>query len=509
MKNKNKKLHLFLLLTLFLGIYIDIINCLNGTNSNKNSDSIKIHAIDYNNVTIISDNISNWNYGNSLDPSIAISNSGVIHVVWEDFTDHDDYGGNEILYSSNDGSGWSNPIIISDNSSNWNNDFSGCPSIAVDNLGGIHVVWEDGTPGAWGIDMEIMYTSSTDGIIWSNVIVLSDNSTHWNDSYSGAPSIAIDSNGIIHVVWEDYTEGVWTGGTFDSEIMYRFNDGSGWSNVTVISDDINLIGISWNPSISIDNLDSLHVVWEDDSNGDWADDEILYSFNDGSGWTDAVLISDDATQWNTGYSNYPDIAIDNTGKIHVVWFDGTDGAWGSDSEIMYVTNNGTGWSNVTILSDDKTHWNIGASHYPSIAIDDNDKIHVVWHDETNGIWGTDNEIMYTYFNGSKWSKIAIISDNVTHWNTGYSNYPDIAIDNSGGIHVVWEDGTTGVWGTDYEIMHSISKGYIPEYYTSKDISNDKGISFGHTFLLIVIIGIGTIFGQMLRKYRQRLFKIYY
>jgi len=81
--------------------------------------------------------------------------------------------------------------------------------------------------------------------------------------------------------------------------------------------------------------------------------------------------------------------------VHVVWYDETDGEWGTDTEIMYAKRTAAGWSNVTIISDDSTGWNDGSSEFPDIAIDGNGNLHVVWSDDTDGEWGTDKEIMYS------------------------------------------------------------------------------------------------------------------
>ncbi len=52
---------------------------------------------------------------------------------------------------------------------------------------------------------------------------------------------------------------------------------------------------------------------------------------------------------------FPDIAVDTSGTIHVVCYDNTTGWWESDSEIMYMNYMiSTGWSNATIISDDAT-----------------------------------------------------------------------------------------------------------------------------------------------------------
>ncbi len=187
-----------------------------------------------------------------------------------------------------------------------------------------------------------MYVSYTEITGWSNATIISNDGTKWNNEGSTYPSIAVEDNETIHVVWNDFTPGVWGEGIFDPEIMYAsYIDGLGWSNATVISDGYN--GFFWNNDNSV----------------------------------------------------YADIAVDKSSKIHVVWQDNTDGIWGIDDEIMYVSYTEiTGWSNVIIIFDDNTEWNTGTSSNPAIAIDNSNKIHIIWDDNTEGIWGVDFEIMY-------------------------------------------------------------------------------------------------------------------
>jgi hypothetical protein len=58
----------------------------------------------------------------------------------------------------------------------------------------------------------------------------------------------------------------------------------------------------------------------------------------------------------------------------------------------------TGWSNATVISDgyNGVYWNDGSSYDPTIAIGTN-QVHIVWSDGTDGVWGTDKEIMYVNF----------------------------------------------------------------------------------------------------------------
>ncbi len=53
------------------------------------------------------------------------------------------------------------------------------------------------------------------------------------------------------------------------------------------------------------------------------------------------------------------------------------------------------FSNVTVVSDgfNSSYWNDDSSYNPAIAVDSSDKVHIVWADETHGVWGADYEIM--------------------------------------------------------------------------------------------------------------------
>ena len=164
-----------------------------------------------------------------------------------------------------------------------------------------------------------------------------------------------------------------------------------------------------------------------------------------SNWSQISIVSETTLLSNTGDSNFPAIAVDSTGALHVVWRDWTDGWWGTDAEIMYAKYSTCGiWLNYTIISDDTTQWNTGDSDEPAIAVDTTGNVHVVWQDLTSGWWETDSEIMYAnYTVGVGWSNATVISDDATLWNTGNSFKPAIAVDGTGNVHVVWYDWTDG------------------------------------------------------------------
>ena len=366
--------------------------------------------------------------------------------------------------------GWSNATVISDGygGSYWNDGISSNPSIAIDSNDKIHVVWDDTTDGVWGTDVEIMYATHTTATGWSNATVISDGyvGSYWNDGSSYSPAITVNSSNAVHVVWYDYTDGVWGN---DHEIMYAtYTTATGWSNATVISDGYG--GSYWNdgnsyePAITVNSSNAVHVVWYDNTGGVWGSDyEIMYAtYTTATGWSNATVISDgyDGSYWNDGGSFSPVIAIDSSNAVHAVWNDYTNGVWGTDREIMHATyTTATGWSNATVISDGYggSYWNDDSSYDAAITIDSNNAVHVVWYDYTDGVWGIgESEIMYaTYTTATGWSNATIISDgyNGNYWNNRESWRPAMAI-NTNQVHVIWEDNTDGVWGTDWEIMYT-------------------------------------------------------
>jgi hypothetical protein len=285
------------------------------------------------------------------------------------------------------------------------------PDIAVDNSGNLHVVWADTTSGNW----EIYYAQKPSGGAWSAPVNISN--TAPGESFNS--DIAVDNSGNICVVWQDYATSNW-------EIYYATStDGVIWSPPVNIS---NNLGVSAEPAIAIDNSGNLHVVWQDDS---LTHNEIYYanSTDGGTTWSPPVIITGDDY-----ISVYPDIAIDSSSNLHVVWQDGIP------SEIYYaISPDGSSWSHLVNISRNPS----SNSRYPDIAIDSSSNLHVVWQDDSSGNW----EICYaTSADGVTWSA----PDNISN-NSGNSYAPAIAIDNNDNPHVVWQE---QVSASNWEIYYA-------------------------------------------------------
>jgi hypothetical protein len=210
-------------------------------------------------------------------PSIAVNNSDV-HIVW-----HDDRDGNyEIYYkhSTDGGLNWEADTRLTNNTYS-----SEYPSIAVSGSV-VNVVWEDNRDGNY----EIYYKHSTDnGISWGADTRLTNN-TAYPSEY---PSIAV-SGSIVHIVWEDYSDGNW-------EIYYKRSSDGGinWGSDTRLTDNI---AYSNFPRIAVSGP-IVHVVWQDERYSS-SNTEICYKRN----LTGNIGIKNISTEIPSAFSleqNYP------------------------------------------------------------------------------------------------------------------------------------------------------------------------------------------------------------
>ncbi len=168
---------------------------------------------------------------------------------------------------------------------------------------------------------------------------------------------------------------------------------------------------------------------------------------------------------------------------------------------MYVKyTTATDWFNATVISDgiNDTYWNDDNSYDPAIAVDNSDVVHVVWEDHTDGVWGTDREIMYgEYTSPLGWSTPKVISDGYggVYWNDGDSFNPAIAVGKVK-VHIVWDDDTNGMWGTDYEI-----------FFTSRSIPATLALSSttipGYDIFLVVL-GVCAVTYLFIRRKQKKI-----
>ncbi len=244
----------------------------------------------------------------------------------------------------------------------------------------------------------------------------------WNPGSSRNPSIAKDSGDNIHVVWYDSTPG-------NPEIYYMKSPDGGlsWGSAKKLTSNS---GQSQYPAIAIGSNDNIHLLWCDDTPGNF---EIYYmkSSNGGSSWSGAKRLT-----WNSGGSKYPAIVIDSYNHLHIVWEDSTPG----NPEIYYKksTDGGVSWSSTKRLTCSSSE-----TYFPAIAIDSANNLHFIWCDNAPGNYeiyykkGTDG--------GVTWSSAKRLT-----WNSGDSVISAMTIDSDNNLHLVWWDNTPGNWEIYYK-----------------------------------------------------------
>jgi hypothetical protein len=260
----------------------------------------------------------------------------------------------------------------------------------------------------------------------------------WTSGDSHYPVIAMETNNNIHVVWIDDTPG-------EYDIYYKksTDGGTSWltKRLTWTSGDSSC------PAIATDSSDNIHITWIDDTVGNR---ELFYKKSTNGGWS----WSTKRLTWTSGFSTLPAIATDTSNNIHIVWQDDAPGNF----EIYYKksTNGGSSWSTKRLT------WTSTWTSNPAIATDSSDNIHIVFEDgyqvyykkSTNGGWS--------------WTTKKLT------WSSGTSSNPEISVGSNSHIHVVYENDAPG----NCEIYYKKSTNGGSSW-TTKRLTWNSGISFTH------------------------------
>jgi hypothetical protein len=227
-----------------------------------------------------------------------------------------------------------------------------------------------------------------------------------NPGRSENPSIAVDSNNTVHLVWHDDAPG-------NEEIFYSYKPESGnWSNPVNISNNAQS---SRYPCITIDKTNVIHVAWQDyGPSGHWS---IYYIQKlENSEWSMPETITGDDIYVD------PKIIADDSSNIHLIWLYG-----GYHHGIRYAkrTKQNT-WTSQSVIVDPTTLW------YPKLTVDKNRNVHVIWGATLDFLnW---NIFYSTKTELGEWAPPINIS------NTGKANsINSIVSDNRGDIHCIWHD----------------------------------------------------------------------
>lgn len=397
--------------------------------------------------------------------SMALAPDGSIHAVWND--DREGNYDRDIYYanSSDGGATWSKNYPINDDGfpqGNGSRVSQSTPSIAVDHMGRIHVVW-------WECENTcgVYYSRSDDGgksFIKGERVSNSEKVQQW-------PEVAVDSNGNPHVAWFA------TYGWHQVYYAYSADSGQTWTPSVNVSDTWEIgNGLM---AIEVDENDSVHIVWGGSRNinnpsGQDNHDVFYDSAPKGGSFGTDVMVGDEGTSLS---QRNPDMSVKD-GAIHIVWEDMRNSPdpdiFHGEGDIYYsYSTDGKNFSAATQVNDNST----GRKDIPAIEVDASGKVHIVWGDGRGGN-ATGSDIYYS--TSSDWGTFSesVRVNNVTGPYT--KMIPDLAVSESGNPHVMWTDARNG----DYDLYfnRAISEPVLEYEWNFGDGSaKESGVTVTHIY----------------------------
>ena len=314
---------------------------------------------------------ANYVTSSGWDPSIGVDSNGTVHIVSSNM-DSDDF-----WHSTYDGSTWTH-LKIRDC------DMCSNADLVIDSNDNVHIAYYHSISGS-GYLLYSMYNGtswtnnwsksnvendqvsialdandrphisySRDGYICNAALLSYYDGTSWitvtlddTTTYIGCDSsIAIDSNGFVHVAYRHH-------GNMDMRIASNIS--GSWQRYTVD----NGAGVGYHSAMAVDSSDELHLVYASNSAGNTA---YFADGASGSAWT----VSNQGTSRDT-FSMY----IDQFDIVHISEYNG-------DSNLGYsMVAPGSSRQSMTIDSVG----NVGYGN--DIVVDDNNMVHIAYYDSTN------------------------------------------------------------------------------------------------------------------------------
>jgi len=411
--------------------------------------------------------VSTESTDHSPRPYACVDIFGTVHVVWEDETNYSECGNDpDIFYKYKPrGGDWTVTEVVSTES----NGESKCPTIAVDTNGMVHVAWYDKTNySGCGENPDIFYKNKPNGGDWSVTEVVSTERNNTEISHVSPPTIVVDSFETVHIAWWD---AIIRDRDNQYNIFYRMKPSEGsWMDTELISNGTYLCR---HPSLGVDLQGNVHITWNDVS--------IFYKYKPYGGvWNESELVS---TETDPASNHHASIAVESNGAVHIAWYSFSDyGGAGGRDDIFYKYKPSEGsWALTEVVSmesDDE-------SRFPSIGIDNHENVHIAWYDFTdyNGAGG-DGDVFYKYkSNGGEWSITEVVSVGLS----APSLIGSLAADIYDSVHVVWRDNSNyGGAGGDQDVFYRAiinTSNEPPSAPTIIGETNGKyGESYDYTFV---------------------------
>lgn len=202
------------------------------------------------------------------------------------------------------------------------------------------------------------------------------------------PQTITDSKGYLHSVWMELNPGQTVFLGVNPGIFYSRWNGDTWSTPLKISSNTDFAA---NPSISVDSTDTVHVAWEDNTNGNCADLNpppcqpgssmpiVVYNTRSSSGtWAGVTTIAPPAGTLATRNAR---VAVNSANEPNI-FFDATNGY----TDSIYWTRFTAGaWTTPVLISLNEAGAAITDSQWVDVKNDNAGNIHLVYWSWTQSL----------------------------------------------------------------------------------------------------------------------------
>jgi hypothetical protein len=171
------------------------------------------------------------------------------------------------------------------------------------------------------------------------------------------------------------------------------------------------------PALAVDGSGRLHLLWMDDTTGQ-AEPYYVRSDDHGSSWTVREIIATSRPSYQGS------LAVDSDGTAHACWWE--VGGQPPQYELLYARRSALGWGvhETVVITDSDIQ--------EPTMVDAGDLVHIVWSNKLSSHF----DLFYSWKaeSGSTWADPDFVTD------TAFSSlHARMAADADGNLHLVWQE----------------------------------------------------------------------
>ena len=273
-------------------------------------------------------------------------------------------------------------------------------SVKINNSGSVAgtaiAAWDNGDlviawtrPIYGGTTQHVLAISVYDGSSWTTQDIDNASRTGYR------PSIAIDSQGALHIAYLDRD---------NTNLRYATNASGSWVLSTLDNSSVNPNNVAAKTGIAVDNRGHVHIIHPVQGSGVWV---LNYTTN-----VSGSFVSTTITDTTKDDGKYASLAIAGNGSLHISVYRDNGG-----SDLRYYTDESGVWTNETV----RTGNNFGKDS--AIALNSKDEVVIVYRRDD----GSD-DIYISVGNRGSWTSSQVASNR-------NAMYLAVAIDSNDDVHI--------------------------------------------------------------------------